>query len=221
MRIPAGIRGRLCILWGLILAPVVFSACNKEATDKGQPSALPEIMVVFSPGGLGDRSYNDQILRGIEKAANEIEEDYYLSFYSPESMEETEMLIEFWWMLKDIPADEEGNISRKLLILGSQEYAEMARDIVDVDELNNDLCILAFEQDDTGDETDLFLVNSYFIFLSAAIVLSLLKVPKVRELTEKEQRRLNRAMVRNTIIVTIPSIVPIVFMILGIDPFHS
>ncbi len=52
----------------------------------------------------------------------------------------------------------------------------------------------------------LFLVNSYFIYLSGAVVLSVLRVPKVRELTDREWRFVRKGMVRNTIIIIIPSI---------------
>lgn len=64
----------------------------------------------------------------------------------------------------------------------------------------------------------LFLVNTYFIFLSSAVVLSVLKIPKVRELTEKEWKRLCRGMIRNAVIVAVPSLVPIILMVLGINP---
>lgn len=60
----------------------------------------------------------------------------------------------------------------------------------------------------------LFLINAYFIFLSASIVLSLLKIPKTRELTDKEWRRYKIRMVRNTIIVAIPSIVALYHMVI-------
>ncbi|MBO5151852.1 MAG: DUF389 domain-containing protein [Methanobrevibacter sp.] len=59
----------------------------------------------------------------------------------------------------------------------------------------------------------LFIINAYFIFLSASIILSILKIPKTRELTEKEWRRHRFRMVRNTIIIAIPSIVAVYFMI--------
>ena len=65
-----------------------------------------------------------------------------------------------------------------------------------------------------GGAAYLFLVNAYFIFMAAAVILSLLKVPRVRELTEKEWKRRNRIMVRNTIIIIIPSIVFAFLMIL-------
>ena len=58
----------------------------------------------------------------------------------------------------------------------------------------------------------LFIINAYFIFLSAGIILSVLKIPKMRELTEKEWRRHRFRMVRNTIIIAIPSIVAVYMM---------
>ena len=59
----------------------------------------------------------------------------------------------------------------------------------------------------------LFIINAYFIFLSASIILIILNIPKTRELTEKEWRRHRFRMVRNTIIIAIPSIVAVYFMI--------
>lgn len=52
----------------------------------------------------------------------------------------------------------------------------------------------------------LFLVNTYFIFMSAVVVLSLLRIPRVASLTDKQWKRMKKAMVRNTIIILLPSI---------------
>ena len=52
----------------------------------------------------------------------------------------------------------------------------------------------------------LFIINTYFIFCSSALVLSLLGTPKVKEMTEAEWKRSKRRMIRNTIIILIPSI---------------
>ena len=60
----------------------------------------------------------------------------------------------------------------------------------------------------------LFIINAYFIFLAASIILSVLKIPKVRELSEKEWRRHRFRMGRNTLIVAIPSIVAVYYMLL-------
>ena len=35
-----------------------------------------------------------------------------------------------------------------------------------------------------------FIVNAYFIFLASAVILSVLKTPKVRQLTEREWKKL-------------------------------
>ncbi|AWX32646.1 DUF389 domain-containing protein [Methanosphaera sp. BMS] len=59
----------------------------------------------------------------------------------------------------------------------------------------------------------LFIINAYFIFISAAIIMSVLKIPRSRELTDKEWRRYRLRMVRNTIIVTIPSIIAVYSML--------
>ena len=53
----------------------------------------------------------------------------------------------------------------------------------------------------------LFAANSYFIFLSAAIILMVLGIPKVRDVDERRRKRFRNAMIRNTIIMIIPSII--------------
>jgi uncharacterized hydrophobic protein (TIGR00271 family) len=53
----------------------------------------------------------------------------------------------------------------------------------------------------------LFVVNSYFIFLSSAVILGVLRIPRVRELSKEEWNRLERRMIRNTILVLLPGIV--------------
>ena len=58
-----------------------------------------------------------------------------------------------------------------------------------------------------GGAAYLFIVNAYFIFLSSAVILSLLKTPKVRELTEKEWKKQRFKMIRNTVIILVPSII--------------
>ena len=58
----------------------------------------------------------------------------------------------------------------------------------------------------------LFIINTYFIFLASGIILSVLKIPRVKELTEKQWRRRRYRMIRNTIIITLPSIVAVWLM---------
>ena len=59
----------------------------------------------------------------------------------------------------------------------------------------------------------LFIINAYFIFLAASIILTVLKIPKTKELTEKQWKRHRLRMVRNTIIIAIPSIIAVYYMI--------
>lgn len=53
----------------------------------------------------------------------------------------------------------------------------------------------------------LFIINAYFIFVSALIVLTVLSIPKIKEMTPQQWLRLRVKMIRNTIIVIIPSII--------------
>ena len=59
----------------------------------------------------------------------------------------------------------------------------------------------------------LFILNAYFIFLSAGIILSILKIPKTREFTPREWRRYRFIMIRNTIIIALPSILAVYSML--------
>lgn len=57
-----------------------------------------------------------------------------------------------------------------------------------------------------GGAAYLFIINTYFIFLSAALILSVMRIPKVQELTREEWKKLRFRMIRNTIIIIVPSI---------------
>ena len=53
----------------------------------------------------------------------------------------------------------------------------------------------------------LFVINAYFIFLSAELILLILKVPKVKELDQKEKRTFMMRRIRNTILVLLPCVI--------------
>lgn len=61
----------------------------------------------------------------------------------------------------------------------------------------------------------LFLVNAYFIFLSASIVLTILKVPKEKEMNESDWKKARWRMLRNTLLIVLPSIYLLVRMIMN------
>jgi len=58
-----------------------------------------------------------------------------------------------------------------------------------------------------GGAAYLFIINTYFIYLAACTVLTLLKVPTQKVMTPEEKKRLIRKMYRNTILVLLPMIV--------------
>lgn len=53
----------------------------------------------------------------------------------------------------------------------------------------------------------LFTLNAYFIFLSAELILLKLKVPKIKELSEKEKKVYMIRKIRSTVIILLPCIV--------------
>ena len=63
----------------------------------------------------------------------------------------------------------------------------------------------------------LFAINTYFIFFSASVVLSLLRIPKVKEMTSAQWKKLRRRMIRNTVLIILPSIAITIIMFLSKD----
>jgi basic membrane protein A len=60
----------------LLAAGLLLTGCTKEGDiiyrptpGEEQPSTLPLVTVIYDPNGLGDRSYNDLIYKGVEAAA--------------------------------------------------------------------------------------------------------------------------------------------------------
>ncbi len=52
----------------------------------------------------------------------------------------------------------------------------------------------------------LFMINAYFIFLSAALILAILRIPKVGNLSDSQWKHLKRIMIAATCIIIIPAI---------------
>ena len=94
-----------------------LSSCNH--TDELEPeSPAPQIVFLFSPGGLGDMSYNDRILEGVQRFKME-NGDIDIYIYSPESLQEAEKIFADWLERpqSSIPV---------LFVLGSSDYEQMA-----------------------------------------------------------------------------------------------
>ena len=60
----------------------------------------------------------------------------------------------------------------------------------------------------------LFILNAYFIFLASCAILVVLKIPKVKELTPKQWKVHRFIMIRNTILLAIPSIIAVYYMVI-------
>ena len=106
-------------------AKIIFlyiSVCALWAcTDiESLPTASPrrEVLVLFSPNGLGDNGYNDQILRGVVQFANNDEfANVEVDYYNPISLNDGVRIIDEW---RDTTF-EEGNC---LLVLASAVYKD-------------------------------------------------------------------------------------------------
>ena len=106
-------------------AKIIFlyiSVCALWAcTDiESLPTASPrrKILVLFSPNGLGDNGYNDQVLRGVVRYANSDKgADVEVDYYNPMSLDDGVRIIDEW---RDTTF-EEGNC---LLVLASTVYKD-------------------------------------------------------------------------------------------------
>lgn len=122
----------------LLFVAVVLASCSKE--DEPVPDAVkPQVIFLFSPGGLGDMSYNDCILEGVQqfKAENRDIDTY---IYSPESLEEAERIFSDWLVRP-------GNGIPVLFALASNDYEPMAEKYLAGSSLADGKSILLFESD--------------------------------------------------------------------------
>lgn len=102
-------------LLSLLIVLMLLTSCNKE---DNRALAYQKLFVLFSPGGLGDMGYNDQILRGIQTARKD-REDVISYFYTPKSVEEADTIFKEWLFSseEDMPS---------LFVLASSDYENMA-----------------------------------------------------------------------------------------------
>lgn len=106
-------------------AKIIFlyiSVCALWAcTDiESLPIASPrrKILVLFSPNGLGDNGYNDQVLRGIVRYANSDKgADVEVDYYNPMSLDDGVRIIDEW---RDTTFEE----GSSLLVLASAIYKD-------------------------------------------------------------------------------------------------
>lgn len=79
----------------VLLVLVFSSSCSNENDEPQTPEITPQVIFLFSPGGLGDMSYNDCILEGVQRFKKENPHvDVFL--YSPNLFEESERIFNDW-----------------------------------------------------------------------------------------------------------------------------
>lgn len=97
----------------LVFSASALCSCSRDsAYDPARNRKL--VITLFSPGGLGDRGYNDQILYGLQTVYN-TRPDCSMLFQSPSSMEEAQEIFSQW-----LTGSPDG--TRSLFILASAEY---------------------------------------------------------------------------------------------------
>lgn len=108
------LRASRNIVFALLLT--LFAACEKDTS--ASISSEPTVRVIFASSGLGDMSYNDNILRGILQARQE--HSFQLEYVTPRNEEEAERTLATW--------KKEGDDPRSYFtILAASEYESVAR----------------------------------------------------------------------------------------------
>lgn len=126
---------------------LLFALCMMLLSCKGSEDETPQtptqqklVIAMFSPGGLGDRGYNDQVLYGLQTVHKE-HPDCAMLMESPHTMEDAEKIFTDWLDTRStgIPC---------MFILASAEYEEMAHRVLDKQRYDMaDKAILLYETD--------------------------------------------------------------------------
>lgn len=122
---------------------LLATGCTADRTD--EPAApTPQVVVLFSPGGLGDMSYNDCILQGVQGFKKEHPEvDVFMSSYG--SLEETDRIFSDWLKRP------ESNIP-VLFVLASSDFEPLVEKYNEEYTLPPNKTLLLFETTKTFDK---------------------------------------------------------------------
>ena len=93
---------------------LMLFSCSSSNEQEAETLPTPQLVFLFSPGGLGDMSYNDRILEGVQQFKMDYPQvDLYL--YSPASLEEAEKIFSDW-------IQKPGQHTPALFTLASSDY---------------------------------------------------------------------------------------------------
>ena len=128
------------LILGFLLL-TLFACSNSESVGVSENnSGIANITLIASINGIGDNSYNDQILAGLFR----FNEDSGVPFrlLQPESMDEADSLVKAW-LKENVDTDS------SMLILASSEYVGLARKL-DIRFTGVGNKVLLFEADTAG-----------------------------------------------------------------------
>lgn len=129
---------------------LLFTGCRKEEIDFSYSNARVE--VVISPGGVGDQGYNDNILRGFQKASAKY--GFTLALHIPDEKEQGIQIYDEWL---NTPLDDD--CERSLFVFSGSEYEYLLEDLTLPDDIRKD--VLMFETEREMDSIYTFFVGCY------------------------------------------------------------
>ena len=127
---------------------VLLAGCGKEEADFSQA----RVEVVFSPGGVGDQGYNDQILRGLQTAA--VRYGFTLAIHIPEEKEQGIQIYNEW-----LNAPLDNDCERSLFVFSGSEYEYLLQGLTLPKDARKD--VLMFETEQAVDGIYTFFVGCY------------------------------------------------------------
>ena len=145
----------------------ILSSCSKEDNTPIDNNSIPSpiVTVFFSPNGLGDRGYNDNIAHGVNRSQET--HGYRLNRICPTSLQEAERYMDAWLSALD-------NTTRRLLVLASEDYEAMVvryADRIPDDDVNR---VYLFESRSTDLPAYTFYLPFYGVCYQAGYLASLL-----------------------------------------------
>lgn len=124
-------------MWIVVAATFGLASCADAGPASPENEVTPQVIFLFSPGGLGDMSYNDCILEGVQKFKKAYPEvDVFM--YSPPDMESAERIFSDWIKRpgSDIPV---------VFTLASSDYESLLDRFLPEYSLTDNKRILLFE----------------------------------------------------------------------------
>lgn len=138
----------------VVLMTVMTQGCIDEKTNGEPQKPKHQIIVLYSPGGLGDNGYNDCILRGVQSFRKEYSDLVDMYQYQPSTMEEAQRILTDWLALPEsnIPA---------LFIAASSDYETLAVELTTRQPLTANKRMLLFESSLNDAQFSTFRISMY------------------------------------------------------------